>query len=74
MSRIVTVRIDDETRRKIKQYSIPVSQVTRKAIMMEIEKREREKAIQALTRMRKILSRVDIKKVIQDIREDRQLR
>jgi len=74
MSEIVTVRIDDKTRRKIKQYAIPVSQVARKAIVMEIERRERDEALQALKRMREILSRVDMKRVVRHIREDRRLR
>jgi post-segregation antitoxin (ccd killing protein) len=74
MSEIATIRIDEETKRKIKQYAIPVSRVARKAILREIERREREEALQALRRMKEILSRVDIERVVQDIREDRRLR
>jgi len=74
MTEIVTLRVDGETKRKIKRYGIPVSQIARAAILSEIERREREEALQALKRMREILSKVDTKRVIGHIREDRTAR
>jgi len=74
MTEMMTLRIDEETKRKIKRYGIPVSQVARAAILQEIERKEREEALEALRRMRKILAKVDTKRVVQHIREDRNTR
>ena len=74
MTGIVTVRVDDDTKRKIKKYSIQVSQVARAALRREIERRENEEAMQALRRMKEILGKVDVKRVAEGIREDREAR
>lgn len=71
MSEMVTVRVDGETKRKIKRYAIPVSQVARDAILREIERREHEQALQAVKRMKQILKKVDMNRVVREIREDR---
>jgi post-segregation antitoxin (ccd killing protein) len=71
---MVTLRIDEETKRKVKRYRIHVSQVARAAILQEIERKEREEALQALRRMREILREVDTKRVVEHIREDRSAR
>lgn len=74
MTEMVTLRIDEETKRKIKRYGIHVSQVARAAILREIERKEREEALQALRRMREILREVDTKRVVENIREARSVR
>jgi post-segregation antitoxin (ccd killing protein) len=74
MTQMVTLRIDDETKRKLKRYRIHVSQVARAAILKEIERKEREEALQAIRRMREILREVDTKRVVEHIREDRSTR
>ena len=74
LTEVVTLRIDEETKRKVKRYRIHVSQVARAAILQEIERKEREEALQALRRMREILREVDTKRVVEHIREDRSAR
>jgi len=74
MTEVTTLRIDEETKRKIKRYRISVSQVARAAILREIERREREEDLQALKRMKEILRKVDAKRVAESIREDRKRR
>jgi len=74
MTEIVTLRVDEDTKRKIKRYGIRVSQVARTAILQEIERREREEALQAIKRMREILNKVDVKRVVEHIRRDRATR
>jgi post-segregation antitoxin (ccd killing protein) len=74
MTEMVTLRIDEETKRKVKRYRIHVSQVARAAILQEIERKEREEALHALRRMREILRQVDTKRVVEHIREDRSTR
>jgi len=74
MTSLVTLRIDEETRRRIKRYGISVTQVAREAILREIERREHEEALQALRRMKQITSKVDVRRVVEHIRQDRKTR
>jgi len=74
MTSILTLRVDDETKRKIKRYGIPVSRVAREALQQEIERRENEEALRALSGMKKILGKVDMKRVVEHIRGDRESR
>ena len=74
MSKIITLRVNEDTKRKIKRYSIPVSQVARAAILHEIERKEDEEAMRALRRMKQILSKVDMRRITEHIREDRESR
>jgi predicted transcriptional regulator len=71
MTEVTTIRIDEETKRKIKRYGIRVSKVARKAILDEIERREHEDAIQALRRMKIILRKVDTNRIVKHIQESR---
>jgi post-segregation antitoxin (ccd killing protein) len=68
------VRIDEETKRKLKRYGISVSKVARSAILREIEAKEREEAVQALRKAKRILARIDLKAVVEDVRQDRTAR
>lgn len=71
MGQVATIRIDEETKRKVKRYGISVSKVARKAILEEVQRREREEAVVALRRMKEILRKVDINRVVRHIRESR---
>lgn len=71
MTAIATLRIDEETKRKLKRYGISVSKVARSALQREIERREREDALKAVKRMKEIVKDIDVKKVVEHIREDR---
>ena len=62
---IMTLRVDNDTKRKIKRYGIPVSHVARAAIQQEIERRENEEALRALRRMKGILGKVDLKRAVE---------
>jgi len=74
MTGMITLRVDEETKRKIKRYGIPVSNVARTAIMNEIRRREHEDTLQALKKMKRILHKVDVKRIVKHIREDRDSR
>ncbi len=71
LTEIVTVRIDEETKRKMKRLGISVSKVARAAILREIEAKERQEAFQALQKMKEILKKIDVKEVVEDVRQDR---
>jgi hypothetical protein len=74
LTEIVTLRIDEETKLKVKRFGISVSKVARSAILREIEAKEREEALDALRKMRQILGKVDMRTVVEDIRQDREAR
>ncbi len=74
MTEIVTVRIDEETKRKVKRFGISVSKVARAAILREIEAKGRQEALQALRKMKDILGKIDVKEVVADVRRDRTAR
>ena len=74
MTSVVTVRLDDDTKRKIKRYGIPVSKVARAAIQQEIERKQNEEALRTLRKMKEILKKVDIKRTVEHIRADRESR
>lgn len=74
MTEIITVRVDAQTKQAIKRHRIRVSEVARRAIQEEIERREREESLEALRRMRQLLERLDLNRVIAHIREDRSQR
>jgi post-segregation antitoxin (ccd killing protein) len=74
MTEVVTLRIDEETKRKVKRYGLHVTEIARTAILQEIERKEREEALVALKRMKALLGKVEIERVVQYIREDREAR
>jgi len=71
MTEIVTLRVDEHMKRKLKRYGISVSRVARSALQRKIEKREREDALKAVRRMKEILENIDVKRVVEHIRQDR---
>lgn len=74
MTEIITVRVDAQTKQRIKRHGIRVSDVVCRAILEEIERHEREEVLKALRRLRQLLERVDIKRTVTHIREDRSRR
>ncbi|MEM3684475.1 MAG: type II toxin-antitoxin system CcdA family antitoxin [Conexivisphaerales archaeon] len=58
MSEIITVRIDRETKKKIKKYKIKVSRVVRSALRAEIRKKERQELKEKVNAAKEILSKV----------------
>jgi post-segregation antitoxin (ccd killing protein) len=58
VSTIITVRIDKETRRKIKKYKIKVSKVVRAALKSEIRKKEKQELKEKLSDAKSILTKL----------------
>jgi len=58
VSTIITIRIDKETRRKIKRYKINISKVVRAALKSEIRRKERQELKEKLSTAKSILSRL----------------
>ncbi len=69
-----TVRIDQETKRKIKKHGINVSQTVRKALEKEISKKEDMKLQRAIEDAGRILRKIPEKEIVKMIRESREER
>lgn len=74
MQSTISAKIDEETKKKIKKYNINASEVMRKAIELEIQKRE-EMEFRALSiKAAKALEKIGSDKIVESIREDRDSR
>jgi antitoxin CcdA len=71
MSSVITVRVDRETKKKIKKHGINVSDTVRKALEREITRREEEDLQRALDEAGRILRKIPEKDIIRVIRESR---
>jgi antitoxin CcdA len=71
MSSVITVRIDRETKRKIKKHGINVSETVRRALQKEISKKEEENLRHALDEAGRILRKIPEDEIIRVIRESR---
>ncbi|MFI5421797.1 MAG: type II toxin-antitoxin system CcdA family antitoxin [Nitrososphaerales archaeon] len=71
MSSVITVRVDGETKRKIKKHGINVSETVRRALQREISKREEESLQRALDEAGQILRKIPEKDIVRLIRESR---
>lgn len=74
MSEVLTVRVDRETKNKIKKHKINVSDTVRNALYKEIERREDEELKTALREAGKILRKIPKEEIVKNIRESREER
>jgi antitoxin CcdA len=79
MSEIITVRVDRETKRKIKErkikeHKINVSRTVRKALEQEISRKEEENIKRALDEAGRILRKIPEKEIVRVMRESREER
>jgi predicted nucleic acid-binding protein len=71
VSEVITVRVDRETKRKIKKHGINVSQTVRRALQREIAKKEEENLQRALNEAGHILRKIPEKEIVRVIRDSR---
>lgn len=71
MSDIVTVRIDRQTKQKIRKHGINVSKTVRAALTSEIRKHEDEELREALHEAGHILRKISDKEIVRAVRESR---
>ena len=71
MTEIITVRVDPETKKKIRKHNINVSETVRKALQKEISKREQEELDRALDSAQRILRKIPESEIVRVIRESR---
>jgi post-segregation antitoxin (ccd killing protein) len=58
MAELHNLRIDDETGELVRRFHIDISEVARKALREEIERRRREELAEALRRARAVLANI----------------
>ncbi len=71
MTERITVRIDKETKAKLKKYDINVSETVRNFLKSEIAEREKEELLALLEKSKTILSRVPDREIVRAVRSMR---
>ncbi|ARD84842.1 VapB-type antitoxin [Ferroplasma acidiphilum] len=71
MSKMVSIRIDEDTLSEAKKLNINISKVLRELLKKEIEKRENIERLESLSKIQEILKNVDKKQLLEDLRRDR---
>ncbi len=74
MSITITVRIPRELKEKVNRYRIKVSEVVRKALEKEVEKKELEEAAAAAKELGELLARIPNEEIVKTIKEARRTR
>jgi hypothetical protein len=74
MSEVITVRIDHDTKTKIKKHKIDVADTVRRALRKEIERRDNEELRKALAEAGEILRKIPKEELVRSIRDSREER
>ena len=74
MAEVITVRVDKTLKQKIRRHNINVSKTVGAALEKEVQKREDEEFIQAITEMKSILQSIPDNEIVRIIRESRDQR
>jgi len=67
----VSAKIDEELRRRLRELSIRPSEVIRRALLEEVERRTREELYRKVEAASRIISRVGMEGWVRAIRESR---
>ncbi|EQB65350.1 MAG: hypothetical protein AMDU2_EPLC00011G0036 [Thermoplasmatales archaeon E-plasma] len=71
MTRLVSIRLDEETLAEAKKLKINISEIVRKSLKNEIERRNEEELLESLSKIHNILENVDRNQLLNDLRKDR---
>jgi post-segregation antitoxin (ccd killing protein) len=71
MSKMVSIRIDEETLSEAKKLNINISKVLRELLKQEIKKRNDIEMLESLSKIQEILKNVDKKQLLEGLRRDR---
>jgi len=74
MNSVITVRVSRDLKEKIDKYSIVVSEVVRRALEEEIEKKRLEEAGKAADNLGKLFTMISEEEIVKRIKETRRLR
>ncbi|MHB1493774.1 MAG: type II toxin-antitoxin system CcdA family antitoxin [Thermoplasmataceae archaeon] len=71
MTRLVSIRVDEGTLAEAKKLKINISEIVRKSLKNEIERRNEEELLESLSKIHNILENVDRNQLLNDLRKDR---
>ena len=74
MTKLVSIRVDEQTLAEAKRLKINFSEVMRESLKNEIERRNDKDLLESISKIHKILKKVDINQILSDLREDRDQR
>ena len=74
MTKLVSIRVDEKTLAEAKRLKINFSEVMRESLKNEIERRNDKDLLESLSKIHRILMKVDLNQILSDLREDRDQR
>ena len=74
MTKLVSIRVDEQTLAEAKRLKINYSEVMRESLKNEIERRNDKDLLESLSKINRILKKVDLNQILSDLREDRDQR
>lgn len=74
MTRLVSVRIDEETLIEAKRLNLNLSNIMRESLSNEIAKMHEKEFLESLCKIHKILINVDKGQILEELRRDRDKR
>ena len=74
MTKLVSIRVDEQTLAEAKRLNINFSEVMRESLKMEIERRNDKDFLESISKIHRMLKNVDRKQILADLREDRDQR
>ena len=74
MTKLVSIRVDEQMLAEAKRLKINYSEVMRESLKNEIERRNDKDLLESLSKINRILKKVDLNQILSDLREDRDQR
>ncbi len=74
MTKLVSIRVDEQTFEEAKRLKINFSEVMRESLQNEIEKRKTKDTLETLSKIHRMLKNVDREQIVSDLRKDRDQR
>ena len=74
MTKLVSIRVDEQTLAEAKRLNINFSEVMRESLNNEIQRRNDEEVLESISKIHIILKNVDRKQILDDLRENRDQR
>ncbi|MHB8361978.1 MAG: type II toxin-antitoxin system CcdA family antitoxin [Thermoplasmataceae archaeon] len=71
MTKLVSVRVDEETLAEAKKLKINISEIMRDSLKNEIERKNEKDLLESLSKIHNILKNVDRNQLLNDLRKDR---
>ncbi len=74
MTKLVSIRLDEQTMAEAKRLKINYSEIMRESLKKEIERRNEKDFLESLSKIHRMLKNVDHEQLLSDLRKDRDQR